>query len=48
MSHRRPVYSGLLGRLMTDEEQDAQEKYIAEKTAELNAKLREEEKKARP
>ena len=36
MGYRRPTYSGLLERLMTDEEQDAQEKYLAEKTAELN------------
>ena len=40
MGFKRPVYSGLLGRLMTDQEQEAQEKYIAERTAKLLAETR--------
>jgi len=47
MGYRRPVYSGLLGRLMTDEEQEAQEKYLAEKSAEVSAKAHEDEKRVK-
>lgn len=42
MGFRRPTYSGLLERLMTEEEMEAQEKYLIEKSAEVRFK---EEKK---
>lgn len=35
MGFRRPTYSGLLGRLMTEEEMEAQEKYLLEKSADV-------------
>lgn len=38
MGFRRPTYSGLLGRLMTEEEMEAQEKYLIEKSAEVRSK----------
>lgn len=38
MGFRKPTYSGLLGRLMTEEEMEAQEKYLLEKSAEVRPK----------
>ena len=40
----RPTYSALLGRLMTEEEMVAQDKYLAEQSAKVLAASRLKEK----
>lgn len=41
----KPTYSGLLERLMTEEEMKAQEKYLRERSAEVQAKAHKEAEK---
>jgi hypothetical protein len=39
----KPIYSGLLGRLMTEKEIREQEEYLAQKSAEVRARYFEEQ-----